>query len=158
MCVQAERSDSIRRTLQTLQNNLPQEPQESEQLLVRVLQRSLSSQSTPISTPIRKSVIERTPPHSPIHHLSPRDPLNTPSRRSTDDSVFLYPTAEIESLERRSTPLITINNASSGQLGTLSSKIVISGESNKSSLSSVAPFSVRNSAAEGGRPATKIAY
>ena len=76
----AERSDSVRRTISSLLENLPQEPKESELLLVSCLQKSLTSQSTSSTTPRRKSVIEKTPVSSPGHHLSPQEPAITPGR------------------------------------------------------------------------------
>ena len=79
---QEDRSESVRRTLSSIEDRLPQAPQESELLLVRALRRSLSSQSSPAATPCRKSVIEKTPPISPNHWLSPREPARTPHRAS----------------------------------------------------------------------------
>ena len=86
---QEERSNSLRRTLDSLLIKLPQEPQKSEMLLVSLLHKSVVSHSTPSSSPRRKSVIEKTPPASPIHHLSPEEPALTPKR--TTNSNFVVP-------------------------------------------------------------------
>ena len=66
----------MKRTLYQLQDKLSQDSKLSELLLVDILQRSISRSSTPSS--LRKSVIERTPPQSPIHPLSPLEPALTP--------------------------------------------------------------------------------
>ena len=77
----------MKRTLYQLQDKLSQDSKLSELLLVDILQRSISPPSTPSS--LRKSVIERTPPQSPIHPLSPLEPALTPRepRRQVEESL-----------------------------------------------------------------------
>ena len=87
-CPWTERGQSVHRTLRSLQEQLPEDPLESELLLVSVLQRTISSQLTP-GTPRRPSVIHQTPPVTPLNHLSPLVPATTPESVNSDlDSVF----------------------------------------------------------------------
>ena len=89
--VESERGHSVQRTLSRLQDQLPQDPHETELLLVSVLQRTLSSHSTP-QTSRRPSVIKQTPPTTPQHSLAPQEPANTPARTLSEaDSVFNSP-------------------------------------------------------------------
>ena len=130
-----ERTNSVRRTLRSLQRRLPQQPQEGELLLVSVLQRSISNtESTPLCSPLRPSVIVRTPSVSP-NPLSPQIPLGTPSRSyspSDSGSVFGSPSAVLEPCTLcRGTPCTNIQHSQLNNLVTncnLGAEIKTTGE------------------------------
>ena len=95
----AEREASIRRTIENLRDKLPQDSGENEQLLLSVLQRTVSRTSSP---PGRRSVITRTPDTSPTHLSHLGSPLEqalappsvdlqqAPGADDTGDSVFIF--------------------------------------------------------------------
>ena len=87
-----ERGLSVNRTLRTLQEQLSQNPLESELLLVTSLRKTPSvSQLTP-RTPRRPSIIHQTPPVTPLNHLSPQEPSGTPEISYLDNNtVFTFP-------------------------------------------------------------------
>ena len=106
----AARIGSVRRTLRSLQRRLPQEPQEGELLLVSVLQRSISqSESTPLGSPSRPSVIRRTPSTSPINSPGPKEPVPTPVRKVSEDNNSVFGSPSQCELNILTTPAININ-------------------------------------------------
>ena len=123
-----ERGQSVNRTLRTLQEQLSQNPLESELLLVASLRKTPSvSQSTP-RTPRRPSVIHQTPPVTPLNHLSPQEPSGTPEISHLDNNtVFAFPpiarptgsravsVISTGSIERSSSDLIVHHKSLSGE-------------------------------------------
>ena len=93
-----------------MQRRLPQEPQEGELLLVSVLQRSISqSESTPLGSPSRPSVIRRTPSTSPINSPGPKEPVPTPIRKVSEDNNSVFGSPSQCELNILTTPAININ-------------------------------------------------
>ena len=139
-----ERVRSVRRTIRRLQELQQQDPQESELLLVSVLQKSIASQPC---TPRRPSVIHRTPPVTPTHHLSPQEPISTPIGSSAgSDSVFNSPIrvdqADLFSDVQSNTP------KSSRETTDSSSTKTFSGERKRLLLDHTSSFISRNKMAE----------
>ena len=132
------RTNSVRRTLSSIQRNLPQAPQKSEQLLVEKLQLSLANWS-PTITPRRKSVIERTPTDSPLHPLSPLEPTRSPDREAVFSLNLLS-----QSAVTRPVPVISFGGSSTP----LSSPNLTSGENLKISFPFAGSDSARNKMSE----------